>query len=112
MGTNLGDLLKGAGLKASEASEVEGTERPTEPDADSGPAFAAKVHVRFTRKGRGGKTVTLVSGVLHRDRLVRLLRRELGLGARLDGHDLVINGNQVERVARWLESQGAARVVR
>jgi len=69
--------------------------------------------VRFSRKGRRGKTVTLVSGVLAgREGLLAKLRRELGVGARIEDEQLVVQGHQVERVARWLESQGALRVVR
>ena len=60
MAGNFGDLLKQAGFKASETDEAPTAQaEPTEEDVAYGP----KVVVRFSKRGRGGKTVTLVSGV-------------------------------------------------
>jgi translation initiation factor 1 (eIF-1/SUI1) len=111
MGTNLGDLLRQAGLKPSEDISEAGEPQPTAESA--APQFADKLVVRFSRKGRKGHTVTIVSGVLteHQAVLVQL-RRHMGLGGRVDGDDLILQGNQVERVARWFESQGVKKVVR
>ncbi len=103
------DLLQKAGFQESAPA-------PAEPEAEPAPeaiAFGPKVVVRYSRKGRGGKAVTLLSGVTSgHDALLDRLRRELGLGARREGDDLVLQGEQVERVARWIESQGVKKVVR
>jgi translation initiation factor 1 len=111
MGTNLGDLLSAAGLKASEGAEQ--PEAPAEAAEPEGPSYAPKVVVRRTKKGRGGRTVTLVQGVTAGHELVAgTLKKELGTGARVEGDEVVVQGDQVERVARWLQSQGVKKVVR
>lgn len=76
--------------------------------------FAAKVVVRMQRKGHGGKTVTVVDGVLAaaRDEVCSALKRALGCGARVEGDSVVVQGDMVERAASWLEARGAAKVVR
>lgn len=76
--------------------------------------FGEKVVVRLTRKGHGGKTVTIVSGVLPdaRDTLCTAMKKKLGTGARVDGDDIVIQGEVVDRVVVLLEAEGAKRVVR
>ncbi len=61
--------------------------------------------------GHGGRTVTLLSGVVHGELLLKDLKRELGVGARVDGDELVVQGNQVDRVGQWLEKRGATGVV-
>ena len=84
--------------------------------ADGEPArFAGKLVVRRERKGHGGKTVTLLQGLTlgadaRRD-LARELAKKLGTGARVEGADVVVAGDQTERVVAWLHAQGAARVV-
>jgi len=113
VGTNLGDLLAQAGLKGSgEATDAVEASAPAPPGPER-PTFAGKVVVRRTRKGRGGRTVTLVQGVTAgHDAVARQLKKQLGAGARVEDGEVVVQGDQVERVARWLESQGAAEVVR
>ena len=109
--SSLADLLKAKGFEASPDAPEPDTDAPEPIEAE--PAFASKVVVRYTKKGRGGKAVTLVTGVTEgADSLLARLKKELGLGARRDGDELVVQGNQVERVARWLESRGAKKVVR
>ncbi|MFT6143986.1 MAG: translation initiation factor 1 (eIF-1/SUI1) [Myxococcota bacterium] len=108
--SSFADLLKAKGFEASPKSETVEAEVPVVAEELS---FAAKVVVRYTKKGRGGKAVTLVQGVESgADELLAKLKKELGVGARRDEDELVIQGNQVERVARWLESQGVKQVVR
>ena len=110
MAGSFGDLLKKAGLEA--------TATPTTPKAESGApaapdalAFAAKVVVRRERKGHGGKTVTRITGVeSDLSSLVKRLKKQMGVGARVDDETLVLHGDQRERVARWLESHGATVV--
>jgi translation initiation factor 1 len=73
-----------------------------------------KVVVRRQKKGRGGKTVTVIGG-LPETRLEELrdrLKRALGCGASVEGVEVVLHGALVERAAEWLEAEGAPRVVR
>lgn len=76
-----------------------------------GPARAV---VRIERKGRGGKEATLVekldlpAGVLAA--WLDEAKRALGCGGALEGGALVLQGDQRERVARWLERRGVRKV--
>jgi len=76
----------------------------------------ARVTVRQERSGRGGKTVTIAEGPAFAGRdLTKLAQgaaRALGLGARVEGQTLVLQGDQRERLAAWLATQGFARVER
>jgi translation initiation factor 1 len=111
----LGDLLKGAGVNVSDAPK-------TPPPPPSGAATAAidfggakKLVVRRERKGRGGKTATVVEGIRVSpsalDRIARELRRALGCGAGVEDGCVVVQGDQADRVERWLVEHGAPKVV-
>ena len=67
-----------------------------------------RVRVRFERKGRRGKTVTVVSGLpaTRTGELLAELKRQLGCGGTLEAEDVVLQGDQVEQVRRWLERRG------
>jgi len=75
-----------------------------------------RVTVRRERAGRGGKTVTLAEGpgLDGRDleELAREAARAHGVGARVEGGALVLQGDQSERLAAWLAARGFARVER
>ena len=76
--------------------------------------FGEKVVVRLERKGHGGKTVTVVSGVLSsaRDEVMGELKKKLGTGARDDGDDIVVQGDVVDRVIALLQAAGAKKVIK
>lgn len=108
MSTNLGDLLKQAGLRATERSEQEAVEPPP----PEGAQFAAKVVLRVTRRGRGGKTVTEVQGVLRDlDDLAKSLRKSLGVGTSVEGELILVQGDQLKRLVPALTELGAKKVV-
>lgn len=77
----------------------------------------ARVEVRHERKGRGGKTVTLIrwlEGSLidaERKALAKTLGARLGTGARVEGEQIVLQGDHRERVATELASKPGLRVV-
>lgn len=77
--------------------------------------FAGKLVVAKSRKGRGGKTVTAVRGVVgsasELDALARELKKALGCGASVEDGEILVQGEQEARVAAWLEGRGARRVV-
>ena len=89
---------------------------PDPPPQDNAPRFASKVVVSRERVGRGGKTVTIVQGILlrgeERDELLRRLRKNLGTAGHVEDERLVLGGDLVERAARWLEAEGASQVIR
>jgi translation initiation factor 1 len=111
----LGDLLKGAGVSVNDAPKAPA---PL-PSAASPSALdfggAKKLVVRRERKGRGGKTATVVEGIRVSpsalERMARALRRALGCGASVEDGCLVVQGDQVDRVERWLAQHGAPKVV-
>jgi translation initiation factor 1 len=76
--------------------------------------FGEKVVVRHERKGHGGKTVTVVSGVLPAARhdVADALKRALGCGARVDGDDVVLQGELVDRAIAFLQARGGKRIIR
>lgn len=106
-----------AALAAVRASlpDVPVAEAPsTAPTAKEAAKFGPKVVVRKEKKGHGGKTVTVVSGVLaaHLDDICGALKTKLGSGARIDGDDIVVQGDLVERVDAALVALGAKKIVR
>ena len=67
------------------------------------------------RKGRGGKTVTVVRGVLLQGAMLEdfasEMRRALGTGGSVEDALIVVAGDQVQRAAAWLRARGASRIV-
>ncbi len=66
--------------------------------------------VQREKKGRGGKTVTRVSGLPLTGAALADFAREMkqrcGTGGALEGADLIIQGDQVERVLALLAAAG------
>ncbi len=105
--------------KSSEASRSSSTAKPssTSPRNESRtPSSPERVTVRQERAGRGGKTVTIAEGPglagSDLDVLARDISRALGLGARAEEGLIVVQGDQRERLAEWLESRGFRGVAR
>lgn len=77
--------------------------------------LAGKIVVSKSRKGRGGKTVTLVTGLSGssdaRRELARQLGKALGCGASVEDDAIVVQGEQTARIKHVLESKGAKRVI-
>jgi translation initiation factor 1 len=113
-GGSFADLLKAQGLVAPDA----------EPSADAPVAESIapaqtladvqRAIVRHTRKGRGGKTVTLIEGLegLDLKATAKQIRTAFGCGASVEDDVLVVQGDQRDRVVRWLEGEGVRRVTR
>ncbi|MDX1569970.1 MAG: translation initiation factor [Xanthomonadales bacterium] len=106
-----------AALESLKGSLPSGEESPPETDdqAESGTMFDPKVVISRERSGRGGKTVTVVSGVRltgqAREDFVRRLRKELGTSGSLEGDRIVLGGDLSRRVEEWLAAAGARRIV-
>jgi translation initiation factor 1 len=73
---------------------------------------SAKLRVEVTSKGRRGRTVCIVRGIPsgHRDKVAKKLKKGLGTGATWEDDDLVVMGDQRERVIQMLEDLGAKDV--
>jgi len=109
----LGDLLTGIGVKVNPETPPSPPADPTAAAIDFG--GAKKLVVRRERKGRGGKTATVVEGIRVSpsalERIAREMRRALGCGASVDEGCIVVQGDLVTRVERWLLEHGAPKVV-
>lgn len=85
--------------------------KPAKADTQKGPSRAV---VRYERKGHGGKEMTRVEHLgLSADELLRWLKdakQKLGCGGVVEGDDLLLQGDQRERLAKWLEKRGVAKV--
>jgi len=119
------DTGTGGALKGNPFAKLAGAfESLPEGDAPA-PAEAAPVLaessaprravVRYERKGRGGKEVTVVEGLgLDAAALAawaKALKQTLGCGGHVEGESLVLAGDQRSRLPKLLASRGVARVI-
>lgn len=107
-----------AALASKTTSQPKASPQPTPQPATSadatGPKAPARAVVRTQRKGRGGKTVTVVThlGLDTRQSQAwcKALRRQLGCGGQVEGDTLVFHGDQKARLPALLEARGVAKV--
>jgi translation initiation factor 1 len=109
----LGDLLRQRGVPANEPAAAPPAGPPAAEPVDFG--GTPKIVLRRERKGRGGKTATVVEGITRPpsalERIARELRRALGCGATVDGDTIVVQGDMAARIEPWLVARGARKVV-
>ncbi len=104
----------------SEPDKAETEARPsTEGDQDPGErgaagASVARAVIRLERKGRGGKTATVVTHLGLPGEVLevwcKVLRKGLGCGGQVEGDQLVFHGDQRQRLTPLLEARGVRRV--
>lgn len=104
--------LKGV---VAEREMTESSETPIEAPVESKSWIdGSTLVVRKERKGRGGKTATILSGLegdpSQMKKLGKELGRSLGCGVFVEGSDLVIQGDHRVRLKKLLEDRGARRV--
>lgn len=70
--------------------------------------------VRLERTGRGGKEVTVVEHMdlqpTERDRWLKALKASLGCGGVVEGNNLVLQGDQRDRLPKLLTARGVRKV--
>ncbi len=107
--------LSARGFASSGKAPAKGASTGASKGASKGAASEAKlgrIVVRQERKGRGGKTVTVLQGVTgDRAAFCKRIKKALGTGARVEGSDIVVQGDQRDSAKAWLEKQGAKVVV-
>ena len=85
------------------------TPPPYSPKAPSKGA-GAQVRVQRERKGRRGKTVSVITGVpgseARRQDLLKQLKQKLGTGGALEGDNIVIQGDHRDRAVDLLNQMG------
>lgn len=87
---------------------------PVDDTPDPAPATPArpkeKLHIAVEKKGRGGKTATIVYGFTGTDAelqsLASTLRHRLGTGGSARGGEILLQGNRRNDVARALADLG------
>jgi len=112
----LADLLKAKGFEASaDAPKTPPVTTNAPKPGEINLAKCGKLVVRRERKGRSGKTVTLVSGIERApaqiEEIARALRKSLGCGSTAEGKTIVLQGDIVDRAQAWLQAHGATTVV-
>ena len=100
--------------------EVEASSEP-EPvalDTDAptaSPLDVRRLVVRKEKKGRGGKTATVIEGFAVSgealDELATTLKKNLGCSGRAVGSTIELGGARQEQVAAWLRDAGVKKVV-
>ncbi|MDE6142510.1 MAG: translation initiation factor [Muribaculaceae bacterium] len=80
-------------------------------DSDKSSGFKkSPLHVVVERKGRGGKTATIIEGFDGPDNeleeLARILKQKLGAGGSARGGEILIQGNRKDDVKEILKSLG------
>lgn len=69
-----------------------------------------RLHVQIEKKGRGGKTATVVKGFVGRDEdleaLARTLKTRCGVGGSAKDGEIIIQGENMNKVKEILKSLG------
>lgn len=102
----LGSLLQEGNLPEG---EPDAPETEAAPD-DSKTVQKSPVHVLIEKKGRAGKTATIVEGFDCLDEtlqeVARQLKRRLGVGGSARGGEILIQGNLLAKVKEALTDMG------
>jgi translation initiation factor 1 len=113
--STLGELLAKQGFTASAAPATPEAAPSARAPADPLARLdgLAKVALQITRKGRGGKTATVLVGLPAEalEAVAVALKKAMGCGAGVEGEVVWVQGDQRERVAAWLTARGVRRVV-
>lgn len=76
----------------------------------AGKTYDDKVRVYIEKKGRGGKTVTLIKGLSlaapQLDTLCKELKAKCGVGGKREGREIMIQGDQRKKVMDTLVKKG------
>ena len=82
----------------------------SQPAGEATPRSHPALIVSMERKGRGGKTATIISGFTMDDsevaEIASRLKSRLGTGGSARGGEILIQGDRREDVAAWLRGQG------
>ncbi len=99
---------------ASLSGLPEGEESPTPPSDNQTTKQPSKqkeaLHVLIEKKGRGGKTATIIEGFEipddEIDEIARTLRKKLGTGGSARGGEILIQGDRKADAVRMLKEMG------
>lgn len=101
------DALGALNLPAGTEPEPEPQPEGTTPQAEWP---RQRLTVQMERKGRGGKTATIISGFTLTDsdidEIAAMLKKKLGTGGSARGGEILIQGNRVDDVRNALRQMG------
>lgn len=110
MARNKGGLVYSTG-KETMASLLEGLS--LEDQEETLPKEDQELRVRIERKGRKGKTVTLITGFVGQtadlEELGKELKAKCGIGGSVKEGEIILQGELVERVVALLREMGYTR---
>ena len=102
-----------AGMPQPESTSAPSPE-PLKTEGPSSVSLSAPIRLSVRRKGYGGKTVTLVTGIGGSPEalaeFVKSVKKGLGCGASLGEEGIVVQGDQRERLIAFLKAKGARNV--
>jgi translation initiation factor 1 len=86
---------------------------PEENNTDTLPPAQQKLKVRLDTKHRAGKAVTLIEGFLGKEEDLQELGKKLktfcGTGGSAKDGEIIVQGDQRERVMQWLMKNGYSK---
>lgn len=108
LGQNPFGALSGVGLSAGTGQPPPGESRKSRTEA---PRNRGRVDLKRTTAGRGGKTVTLVTGFVgiglpEKESLCKKMRNACGCGGTVKDGDIEIQGDQRDKIAAILSEAG------
>ena len=91
----------------------EGPDIPVSGEEMAAPAQKSRLDIIMERKGRGGKTATIISGWdIPDDALAASIKKKLGAGGSARGGDILIQGDRRKDILALLTSMGyKARII-
>lgn len=85
-----------------------------EEEVDTLPKNKQKLRVSIEKKGRGGKTVTIIKGFIGNDEdlkeLSKLLKIKCGVGGSTKDGDIIIQGDFKQRIIDLLRTDGYTQI--
>ena len=106
LGQNPFGALSGAGLPAASPATSKPSTPAAKPEKNRG-----RVDIKRTTAGRGGKTVTIVTGFTgiglpEKESLAKKMRNACGCGGTVKDGEIEIQGDQREKIAQILTDAG------